>query len=471
LRLRKLLDDDALLANPGTLALTDVEWGGCPVGLLELVVESDGTLSLDAQPPSNSAICQDPEKWSPELLKGRTKFGPLRVDKGACWTSRISFHVDAGSRMEAHLQGWRWSAIETASDSWWAGSVAFASKKAPTLWFRPTGNVLVVAAGFLHRLWRVELPSGRQAFFGARHDRWFVLLQSEPGRVPSTPEVGDLIAAVSFVLGEPIALDLLFQIAASGEIVGMARLDLARPPTPSSSQSPALPFMVEPEWLVRFVERALVFMAANPGGIVHVAMHCYLWGLLGTIDMRFLQAWVGTEALAGWMLRSRMVSGPPGALLVGDVEAWRQWVVKHQAEITAFSAIGSGDRLFQKVMSAAAKATSKVEKVFIASGLPWTEEMDDVQDIRNVVAHAAVIAPIADRDWRRDRRRVGLMQTMLVALLARVIDYDGPIADRSETCFTPTGNDRPGWWSSDTLEVVTDHWGRDIPGSDNEASR
>lgn len=468
-RLAHLLENAALLEGPGTLALSGAEWGRCPVGSLELVIESDGTLSLRAEPPSEAALCQRPEDWSSNLLKGETVFGPITIERGACCISTVSVHVEAGSRMEALLHGWKWSATAAGSSSWWAARLSFATESTPTAWFRPTGNVLIGAGGVLHRLWRVELSTRRQAFIGSRHDQWFLLVEAELGKPPSTQEIGDLTIATSFVIGEPITMGLMHQLSASGEITGLARLDLARGPTPTSRQPPALPFMVEPDWLIRFVERALLFMASNPGGIVHVAMHSYLWSLLGTIDMKFLQNWVATEALAGWMLTNGMVAAPPGALLVRDADTWRRWVVAHQAEITSFSADGSGDRLFQRVMSASAKVASKVEKVFVASGLPWTEEMDDVQDIRNIVAHAASIAPTGARDWTRDRRRVGLMQTMHTALLARIIGYDGPIADRSKTCLTPTASDQPTWWRSASLDAVTDYCGSrtvmpDVPG-------
>jgi hypothetical protein len=461
--LKHLLRNEDGLPRPDVLELLDARWGGHEVGSLHLAIEPDGTLKHQGEPPSRLPLCEKPSDWTPELLVGKTKYGPLLVEQAVCTLSNFSCSLDGSSRMEAHLQSWKWSATSNAVGGWWAGKLCFATGKVPYLWLMPEGNVLVAVDGQLHRLWRISINAIRQAFFGGRGDQWFILVQSEPGRVPSTEKIRDLMMTLSFTLGEPITVHVLFQISASGDTTGIARLDLTGSPTPSSRMPPALPFMVEAEWFVRFVERALVFMTANPGGIVHVAMHCYVWALLGTIDMKLLQNWVGTEALAGWMLKTRMVPTPPEALLVRDAEAWRKWVVDHEAEITAFTAAGSGNRLLQRVMSASAKVASKVEKVFVASGLPWTPEMDDVQNIRNAVTHAAVIAPVGERDWTRDRCRVGLMQTMLTALLAKVIGYDGPIADRSKTCFNSTGSDQPDWWTAGTLDSVTDHWARDIP--------
>jgi hypothetical protein len=129
-RLQHLLQGGDLLEAPRSLTLSNAEWGRCPVGSLEVAIESDGTLSVRGEPPSPAALCERPENWSPDLLRGDTNCGPIMIEKGACWISKLSVHVEAGSRIEALLQGWKWSATTDSSSNWWAARVSFVAERA-----------------------------------------------------------------------------------------------------------------------------------------------------------------------------------------------------------------------------------------------------------------------------------------------------------------------------------------------------
>src|SRR5689334_4477732 len=79
-RLQRLLQSGGLLEAPRSLTLSKAEWGRCPVGSLEVAIDSDGTLSMRAEPPSRASLCERPENWSPDLLKGETNFGPIMIE-------------------------------------------------------------------------------------------------------------------------------------------------------------------------------------------------------------------------------------------------------------------------------------------------------------------------------------------------------------------------------------------------------
>jgi hypothetical protein len=71
--------------------------------------------------------------------------------------------------------------------------------------------------------------------------------------------------------------------------------------------------------------------------------------------------------------------------------------------------------------------------------------MESGEDARNSVAHEGRM-PDAARDWEMDFSRVGLVRTMLTALMARVVGYSGPIADRVKTYNNLTGAEQSVWW-------------------------
>ena len=90
----------------------------------------------------------------------------------------------------------------------------------------------------------------------------------------------------------------------------------------------------------------------------------------------------------------------------------------------------------------------------------WTEEMDGARRARNGVAHEGALP--GDRDWDRDRARVGVVKTMLTALLAKAIGYEGPIADRARTAFDINGEDEPDWWPARELDREVAHEGAGV---------
>ena len=51
---------------------------------------------------------------------------------------------------------------------------------------------------------------------------------------------------------------------------------------------------------------------------------------------------------------------------------------------------------------------------------------------------------------------------MMVALLAKIIGYEGPIADRSKTCFNIGEKAEPIWWSPATLQTHIIHQGQGV---------
>ena len=56
---------------------------------------------------------------------------------------------------------------------------------------------------------------------------------------------------------------------------------------------------------------------------------------------------------------------------------------------------------------------------------------------------------------------------MLTAMIAKLIGYDRPIADRSKTCFSITDRDEPTWWPPGQLaqQIVYESLKTETPAS------
>ena len=454
-----------LLSVPQSLRLTQIRWCDCELNSMELTIEQSGRVSFRGDAPSTNVICDDLKDWSEDCFQARTDFGPIQLHKGGCLMSRWTWGREAGRKITVHLQSWNWSSFDAAGDNWWVAPISFQGDKAPLhWWFLPRGNVSLSIDEDCPPIWRFQLGSeGKQAFFGSFDDQWYLLIETQIGSPPGTQKVSDLLTAVSFALGVSLEVGVFSQLGNDNGVTGMARLSVYGSHRSKRSQPAALPIEAEPEWLIRFVERSLIFMEHHPWGILHVAMNSYLHSLDSTLDSEFVQNWIGTEAIAGWLLKTGKIPRQEKSLLVKDPDRWKNWVQNHRKEICELAKDASStQKLYDKVLSAADKRESKVEKVFRGLDLPWTAEMEDVQDIRHLAAHEGIIAENEGRNYTRDRERIGHIKTMLTALIAKIIGYDGPIADRSKTSFNIGIDKRPDWWPTSELDNITEYTGNAV---------
>jgi hypothetical protein len=130
---------------------------------------------------------------------------------------------------------------------------------------------------------------------------------------------------------------------------------------------------------------------------------------------------------------------------IADHDAWVRWLRTHEDTIKGFALPSKGQSLFDRVKDSDAGRQNAVQCVFRGEGIDWTEEMEAGEKVRNSVAHVGTM-PDEVRNWELDFSRVGLVRTMLAALMARLVGYSGPIADRVKTYNNPTGEELPVWW-------------------------
>lgn len=453
-----------LPAQPSRLDLSGVQWGGCAAPDVDgVAVQEDGTLHLEAQPPTKDAIVSDPAKWTSEVFQAEVVGnGPLVVEQGGSNIIQAT-HGTEGSTLTAVLNGWRWSATAGEAPAMWAAPLEFWTPKPPVFLWWPGGNARVVVDDHVVKFWRFG-TSDRQVFLMHNHERWYIAVDSSAPGGPEPSHVHLVRSVLGFLFGEPINVGIFRPVGDGGVLPGLVHLGLMehRAHRPSR-QPPALPFNRSPTWAARFVEGLLRLADNEPNAPVLRVIHMYFAACSGFVESKFLHAWVATEMFAKWGIETgRFPDG--GQLRPADHDAWIEWVKTHRVEIEAMAVPGMGPRLFGRVVSSEINSPTRVQRAFDGLGLPWTSEMEDAQDSRHGVAHEGAL-PGDDRDWDRDRARVGLIKTMLTAPLARATGYEGPIADRAKTVFEINGEDEPGWWTAADLDGEVAYEGRGVAES------
>lgn len=439
--------------QPATLALRDTIWGGTACPAIEAInVTEDGDLILDATPPSRAAIVEDPAAWDARVFTSTVGAkARLVIDGGASHPIRVQVSTTTGTTITARLRSWAWH-VDDPDDSnvrLWAARLQFAVEKPPVILWYPHGNLLLVESENVRGGWQFATPTGLVFLVPDRQpDQWIIAFEALGAR-PTTAHVSQVLAALGFVFGEPLGIGLLWPVLEDRLGASLIRLHLAEVPC-DSRQAPALAMNAHPTWLADFVERILQFLATKPESPLLVALHLYLASVHGYIDSQFLHAWIGTETLASWGIRNKTIRDG-GQPRIAHHDAWHAWVRAHESEIRAHALPGMEQQLVARVRGSEIERPTPVQRAFRGEGIAWTAEMEDAEKARHGVAHEGSLLGGQPRNWERDRERVGLARTMLAAMVAKVVGYSGPIADRARTCFAITRDDEPSWWTATAL--------------------
>lgn len=440
--------------QPSVLELRSAKWGGTAAPYVDTItVEEDGGLRLEATPPSHAAIVPDPRKWNAQCFIAEVpEHGALTIAEGASSITRFGYG-NHGSQVTAVLHGWKWSAGSPTGQTLWAAPLLFATSQPPLVLCRNNGNLLLAVDDALVRGWRFATRSGA-VYLVPSDDHWYIGIDCEAS--PSAEAVHAARSAIGFVFGQPLNVGVFRPVGPDGVLPGLLQLGLLRHAWPQRNrQPPALPIDCRSSLNADFIDRIIACDESDIGAPLRPAAHLYFVALAGTLESNFLHAWVAAEALAKWALNSgRLPDG--GRRRIAEHEAWVAWVKEHREEIEQLAAPGMGARLVDRVRDSEIDRPTPVQRVFDGLGLPWTDAMEDVQQARHGVAHEAAF-PDKTRDWDRGRARVGLVKTILTALVAKVVGYAGPIADRSKSSSDITAKDEPEWWTAAASQPETQY--------------
>ncbi len=441
----KVLARDGL-PSPAVLELGTLVVCGVPrPDLTRFELEEDGSLTLKIKRSALRIRDVDPSAWSPTDVAATLAGGEeLILDQGAVHISGRHFSVDGSSPnlTDARIDGWSWHVDAPPGTAvLWAARVRFTSPKPPIVLWWPDGNLRFRVGDDVVRGWRFQTPNG-STFLVLRDEQWFVAFESSTP--PNQAWVMSVMNAVGFVLGEPLNIGVLHAVGTSSVGIGKVRYMLVPWASRQGCEAPAVPVQAGAAAIVAFIEGIVHFDANEPESPVPVAIHHYFESLHGAIETEFLRGWIAAEAVAKW-------AGKSGRLRtiaqqrIADHDAWVRWLRTHEDTIKGFAISGKGQSLFDRVKDSDAGRQNAVQCVFKGEGIDWTQEMESGEDARNSVAHEGRM-PDAARDWEMDFSRVGLVRTMLSALMARLVGYSGPIADRVKTYNNITGEEQPVWW-------------------------
>ncbi|HKO48567.1 MAG TPA: hypothetical protein VJV79_12635 [Polyangiaceae bacterium] len=254
------------------------------------------------------------------------------------------------------------------------------------------------------------------------------------------------LQAIQFVLGTGIRITSLVGVDLRGKVVGVASYALGSVSTGARVQWPVPSVHQLETWSAPFCERICTVDQAHPELRLRIPLSFYVAAIYTPLlELRYLLLQIATEALAFWYLKSKGVN----EVEVVDHAVWRAWTKEHAGELRGLALVDMGEVLFKNVQNARRHASGRnVAKAFQLLSTPLPSEIvDEISDGRGAMIHQATMFEEPQGSADPYVRRVAIVRTALVALLARIVEYDGPIsgwAGQPGREFDPAGSD---WWS------------------------
>jgi hypothetical protein len=441
-----------VLARDGLSTLTRFDirdfvlFGESRPDLTHFQVGDDGSLTMKTELSPHKVRDVDPSQWEPSIANVTLPTGcVLVIDEGGVSVSGSQISPDGSSptKWSARLYGWSWHVDSDPNDTrLWASRLRFPTTRMPIVLWWPVGNLSFSVDGEAFQGWQFEAPSG-PIFLVRRDDDWFIALATSTP--PTKTEIISVLSALGFVFGEEFGVGVFHSIGESSVGVGMLVALLAPIGNRSSRQAPALPMDAPPSCFATFVESILKFEAAEPRAPIRTVIYQYFESLNGILTSQFLHSWIAAEAIATWAIehgRMKAISQQR----IADHAKWVEWLGTHEREIKDLALPGKDRSLFDRVKDSDAGRQNVVQRVFKGEGISWLPEMEDAESARNSIAHEGVMPDVV---WnlKLDLGRIGLIRTMLTALIARLVKYTGPIADRAKTHQSIASSAHPTWWT------------------------
>lgn len=281
----------------------------------------------------------------------------------------------------------------------------------------------------------------------------FIIIDTGGGEPPQRALVYPDMLALQFVFGQAFYFDILEGVDASLQVVGLVGGRHGRDHGEQARSEPPVPIIMTSEhWPAQFFAAISRTYRARPELRLYIALSYFLDSLTGFhVENRYLVLHVALEAFAFWFLGGETGAEQP----LVDKPKWRAWLKERRAEIEALAVPGQADSLFSKVTSIPRRRASSrvVQDAFAKPGidLTMTEEMDRELDEegRGRIVHAAIMFEESQADVDAYLRRIALVRTMLVALVARIVGYKGAILGWTREPGRPYSEADPSWWSVD----------------------
>jgi len=278
---------------------------------------------------------------------------------------------------------------------------------------------------------------------------WRLLIDTGAG-VPDREFLERDFLILQFVLGRQFRIVELVGVSEDGSTVASlpglgTRKNLNRqsaPPVPFERNNST---WVDECWAAVLFQRTSVAVMERPEARVAyaLALDSYLDSMTMHVDADYLRLQVALEAFAYWILR---LASHEEKMAVKDAAKWKEWVNGNEAAIRSLASPGSEDSLLNKVMSLGRWSSSRVvQSAFLTFDVKLTREMKDELQKRNVIVHQGLMTP-GELDADDILRRIALVRTLLVALIARSVGYLGAI-NGWEIGHLGHALEPEAWWS------------------------
>jgi hypothetical protein len=249
--------------------------------------------------------------------------------------------------------------------------------------------------------------------------------------------------ALQGVLGAPLRAEVFSGLAAAGNVTCWAAPLMGGHLGGGAPAVPPVPESLGPEcWEPVFFEAVAKTMSTTDPVPLFMALGGYLDSVSEyPVQLSYLRLQVTLEALCRY-------EEPDMPSLIRNKASWRDWCKSQRAAIEdqATTDPGAAQRLFAHVRQAPQQRPEgdAVAKHLSSLGLSISDELlDEVREGRNEVVHRLRMSGDSE-DWNVERiaDRIAMIRTLVLAVLAKRVQYGGPIVGWD-------GHDRfgsPKWW-------------------------
>jgi len=384
-----------------------------------------------------------------EAMAIRNKPVTIELSDGSQISAELAHMRNLAFGGEAHVELHHWAWNGTGDPLLWIGHLEGQV---------PPGGNLTVREQTRHRT-RIRhdgfrLQGGYTWYLVRTSDAMTRTVVVDPGGLPMERErvMRDFLC-MQFCFGGPLRLDRLVGIDAQRQAV--AALGLGTFLRQAGKHRAPVPDDIgeADRWVPELF--AVMTRKIHEEGLepLLIAIASYLDSETDHLDGGYLKGQVGLEAFA-----KRLLGSQPVELLIKDEVAWKKWVRTLRPIIRTHLAaqdakaredLGMVHDKFVKAMHA--PTGGLVRKAFGQITLP-KEILDEIK-LRNYPAHGFFMNAGRDHDLDRDVRRLEMVQTLLVALVALHVGYEGQL--KGYDVRDDGGRHPPSWWPSKDLDGDT----------------
>ncbi len=349
---------------------------------------------------------------------------------GMAFKASMILNLSQGSSFE--IEAGQWSIFGQDAPRFWIGQVEGMTK------LNFSGNLCVERIKYGIRVGnkRHFFLTGAYDYFFVQCDHakevtWQLIIDTRGAGVPEPEAWARDFLILQFVLGRQMRLPMLIGVTDDFRTVA-ATVGNTKWGQVSKSCFPPVPLernnteFIKKSWAAVLFERISATWRNNAAmdNAFAIALEMYLDAMNHHLDFDYLRLQVALESVAFWILKHQGGEEPK---IVRDEKKWEDWVKKNEAEIRSHACDGFEDNLYLNVKKIWRLPSGRVIRTaFERLGMSLIGDMNNEMKGRNDIVHQGLMAP-GGYEIDRDLRRVAIVRTMLVALIAKASGYGGAI--------------------------------------------